>query len=214
MRRKMYIKHLQHVAEKLKDRHDELNSKMAAPPPDGYTRQRETARRFFEMRGECIVNQARWLEVVTPTFTMTLPTTPYDNCPNAALAGPHVRILSGPSGLIDDCLGLRNMLADLADKRASPHGVADTPPRLTFEVDPGSIVHVGDTYVCHWTGKIAFVEDNSTLVSISHTGMAKCCFAPDHRIASLTWRFDVLAFVQGITELAAEPMATPALQQH
>ena len=54
MRRKMYIKHLQQVAETLKERHDELNSKITAPPPDGYTRRRDAVRRFFGFRGDGI----------------------------------------------------------------------------------------------------------------------------------------------------------------
>ena len=39
----MYIKHLQQVAETLKERHDELNSKMAAPPPEIRARRKRAA---------------------------------------------------------------------------------------------------------------------------------------------------------------------------
>lgn len=167
-------------------------------------------------RGECTVNEALWLEIVSADFEMTVPTTPYDDGPRQNLVGPHLRRISGAAGLVADCLSLRNVLSDLADKRvvsSSGWGAHNRqgPPRLIFKIDPASIVHVGEKYMCQWSSKIAFVEDLTTLVSVSHTGMASFCFAPDKRIASATLRFDVLAFCQLVDELASEPLSTSSI---
>uniref|UniRef100_A0A7S3JWD2 BZIP domain-containing protein n=1 Tax=Aureoumbra lagunensis TaxID=44058 RepID=A0A7S3JWD2_9STRA len=198
MRRKMYIKHLQDVAEKLQKRHEEINAKMAKPPPDGYSRQREAARCFFLMRGNCVTNIDKWLQILSPQIILTLPVTPYRTFPASELQNTIRRII-GISSIANDCASLQSFLSDLGQRRAltkedylssgekektsyrqrdtlSSRHLSYNTPLLTFQVDQGSIVHSNNAYLCQWTAKISCIEDDEIQVSISHTGMARILF--------------------------------------
>lgn len=212
MRRKMYITHLQQVAETLKDRHDELHKKMLQPPPDGYSRQREAARRFFEMRGNCETRPDMWLDSVDKDIEVTVPLTPHRTCYGTFL--PHCRQLRGVSALVTDSRSLQQFLTDLASQRGQHVGGGGqnkkqkrTAATLVITVDPGSIVHVGTSYMCQWTAKIALVESEKDLqVSVSHSGMARCSFHPDHHTLSrVDLRFDVSAFLTALHDFVRSP---------
>ncbi|KAH8094231.1 hypothetical protein JL720_4224 [Aureococcus anophagefferens] len=168
MRRKMYIKHLQQVAETLKERHDELNSKMAAPPPDGYTRRRDAVRRFLELRG-AVPRPSSWREVLGDGFVLTLPPTPYRAYPDEELRQPSVRTANARRGL------------DKKRKRASP---PCGPAGLAYEVDraPSSTRR-------RRAPRTVSVEDPAGLVSATHAGMAKH-LRPGPHAAAVHLRFD------------------------
>ena len=75
-RRKMYIKHLQKVAETLKTRQDAL-ARMTSPKAemDIQAERREIVRRFFELRSSGVVDVAQWNELIDGSFRFTLPVT-------------------------------------------------------------------------------------------------------------------------------------------
>ncbi|KAJ1444549.1 hypothetical protein M885DRAFT_552658 [Pelagophyceae sp. CCMP2097] len=248
MRRKMYIKHLQQVAETLKARHEELASKVAAPPPDGYTRRREAVRRFFELRSRLACpsvpyDGGGWAEVCAPEFVATAPLTPYRSY--ATEAQGELRVSRGYAGVDADVQSLRGMLIRLRDrrdrvqaalvaavgvaaapKRARPGGAPGAPPSallgtlddllcqagggagpyptVDFDLDPSSIVHVGDVYMCAWQATVRII-DGETAHSASHTGMSKVRFSPDDRLATIDFRYDVLAFQAVLDALAQSP---------
>ena len=221
MRRKMYIKHLQQVAETLKERHDELNSKMAAPPPDGYTRRRDAVRRFLELRGARCLDPSAWREVLGDGFVLTLPPTPYRAYPDEELRQPSVRTVAGLDAVLADVASLNAALdatsagraeanarrgADKKRKRANP---PRGPAGLAYEVDPGSIVHVGDVYMCAYACTVS-VEDPAGLVSATHSGMAKCCFAADHTLAAVHLRFDAATVHATLRDLESAPAPPPS----
>jgi len=225
LRRKLYIQHMQDVAATLKERHDELTAKMNAPPPDGYSRQREAARRFFALRGACEQNLDRWLEVVANDVQLGLPPEPYRRCQNDgdddAAQQRHCRRAVGAAALVADCQSLQTFLSDLAAERAAAlareenasAGSNNNSVSLVFHVDPGTIVHVGKRYMCQWSAKIAVVEHDLE-VSVSHSGMARCGFTDQNTIGEVDLRFDVPAFMAAIDDfLAARPPPPPQEQQ-
>ena len=222
MRRKMYIKHLQQVAETLKERHDELNTKMAAPPPDGYTRRRDAVRRFLEMRGQGLSDADDWRDVLADGFVLTLPPTPYRDFGEADLLEPSVRTVAGVEAVMADVASVHHLLESIAAARADftappkkrglqapetkkqKRQLASRPATLRYEVDPGSIVHVGDVYMCAYVATVAVLEDGG-VTSSPHNGMLKCCFSPDHKLASVHMRFDVMAVITGLEDLKGAP---------
>ena len=217
MRRKMYIDHLQSVADSLKQRHDELSAKMSSPPPDGYSRRREAVRRFFEMRGDCETNEDKWLRVLAADVQLTLPLT-NDDDDDEEHGEPHYRRLRGAAAVAKHSQKLKSFLEDLGDRRSQATAQQQQAPTLLYQVDPGSIVHVGHCYMCQWTATIARQEGDFHL-SVSHSGMARCTFTSQHTIYHVDLRFDVFAFTAIIDDFIAAPQPPrlsngPPPQQH
>ena len=219
MRRKMYIKHLQQVAETLKERHDELNSKIAAPPPDGYTRRRDSVRRFFELRGALERDPRAWAEVVDDAVEFTLPPTPYRAFSRRELERPALRVVHGVDQLAADVASLADCLAAVAAARADAAAkrrrrddgrhAARRGVGLRYEIDAGSIVHVGEQYMCAWTAHLTLPDDAGVLAA-TVAGMAKCAFSADHRLSALHLRFDALSFMNVLRDLQSAPAPPPS----
>ena len=87
--------------------------------------------------------------------------------------------------------------------------VGSGPAGLAYEVDPGSIVHVGDVYMCAYACTVS-VEDPAGLVSATHAGMAKCTFAPDHTLAAVHLRFDAATVHATLRDLESAPAPPPS----
>ena len=54
------------------------------------------------------------------------------------------------------------------------------------------------------------VEDPAGLVSATHAGMAKCCFAPDHTLAAVHLRFDAATVHATLRDLESAPAPPPS----
>ena len=118
------------------------------------------------------------------------------------------------SALVAESASLRQMLWSIGERRegASPTARAaarddrDAGVRMRFELDQGSIVHIADVYMCQWTVHFS-IDQDLNVVSASLAGMAKAHFAPDHTLASLDLRFDVLALSTMLNQLADTPLS-------
>ena len=58
--------------------------------------------------------------------------------------------------------------------------------------------------MCAWTATVSVIDD-AGVVSATHSGMAKCCFSPDHKLSAVHMRFDVLTFMNVLRDLGTAP---------
>ena len=78
---------------------------------------------------------------------------------------------------------------------------------------------------CAWFGCVAVVVASAVSAMIQlwlnswynsfyslaqHAGMAKCAFTPDHKLAAVHLRFDALAFMNVLRDLASAPAPPPS----
>lgn len=210
-RRKMYIKHLQDVAETLKSRQEAL-SKMTHPKieVDYEGKRRAVVDSFFEFRSSGVVDLNQWATIIDPDFRLTLPVTPYRSYPTTEVRGS-LRVCEGASALVADTASLHSMLHSVAVKcrenKARPNGGASssgsTATSLQYVIDPQSVILVNDKLMCQWNLTMSF--DSAQQIDV--IGMSKMRFNTDHKLMSIDLRFDVMGLTQLIEGLESSAEA-------
>ncbi|CAM9360697.1 unnamed protein product [Choristocarpus tenellus] len=80
-------------------------------------------RRVLQLRCKGVVDENAWREVLSETFRLTLPLTPYRSS-NPCDTVEHRRVLIGVDGMISDTMSLTKMCMDLAERCSKSKGDA------------------------------------------------------------------------------------------